>query len=234
MPPESCDGILGAGVGRQADQRDLERGDLVASVAAARPVCSRKRHLDVLGHGQRAEQRAVLEQHAPALLQPSQLGLATGARRRGRAPRSCPRAGRLRPTMVRSSTDLPVPEPPTTPRPRRAGRRDRACRGSTCAPNCVTQAAHADDRVLACGAARPVRSPGSRRGSRRARRARSPGRSTSTTDLVVQPARRSRRCRVTCRPSKQPTMAMTKAKTGALIMPTQNVVEVDAPWRAGR
>ena len=50
----------------------------------------------------------------------------------------------------------------------------------------------------------------------------------STTAMVV--------CRptlsalpLTCKPSKQLTSAMTMAKTGALTMPTQNVVNVTAP-----
>ena len=54
----------------------------------------------------------------------------------------------------------------------------------------------------------------------------------ATTDCVVMrptlPALRS-----TLRPSKQPTRAMMKAKTGALMMPTQKVQLVKAlcSWR---
>jgi hypothetical protein len=50
-----------------------------------------------------------------------------------------PAAGRLSPAMVRSSTDLPVPEPPTTPRisPRRTSRSSPSC--TTCGPKRFTR-----------------------------------------------------------------------------------------------
>src|SRR5687767_12973452 len=53
--------------------------------------------------------------------------------------RMSPSAGRLRPMMVRISTDLPVPEPPTTPitSPRRMSRSRPSC--STCSPKRVTR-----------------------------------------------------------------------------------------------
>jgi hypothetical protein len=56
-------GIPAAGVERQADQRDLEAGQLVEqALGQGKPLA--QRHLDVLRHGQRAEQGPVLEQHA--------------------------------------------------------------------------------------------------------------------------------------------------------------------------
>ena len=144
MPPDSSAGNLSAGLGRQADQRDLQRGDLVEQRRVGTRALLLERHLDVLGHGQRAEQRAVLEQHAPALLD-----LPHRAVRLSRPivwPNTSivPAAGRLRPTIVRSSTDLPVPEPPTTPST--SPRADRESRSSMqhLAAEARGQAAHAD------------------------------------------------------------------------------------------
>ena len=72
MPPESCAGIFLPTVGRQANQRQLEadqhRDHRVGQVRALA-----KRHGDVLGHAQRREQGAVLEQHAEAAAQPVHL-----------------------------------------------------------------------------------------------------------------------------------------------------------------
>ena len=65
--------LLGGPFG-QADQRDLAGRDLVHQRLRHRTVLA-QRHLDVLHDGQRAEQRAVLEQHAPALFERAQLGL---------------------------------------------------------------------------------------------------------------------------------------------------------------
>ena len=105
---------LVAGVVRQADQGELERGQLLEQRLRQLQALAQRR-LDVLGDGQRAEQGAVLEQHALPRLQGVPL------RRRSSRQMSCPstsispRSGRSSPRMWRSSTDLPAPEPPTTP-----------------------------------------------------------------------------------------------------------------------
>jgi hypothetical protein len=52
-------------VERQADQRYLHRRDLVEQRMGQLQLLL-QRHLDVLGNGERAEERAILEQHAPA------------------------------------------------------------------------------------------------------------------------------------------------------------------------
>ena len=86
-----------------------------------------QRHLDVLGHGQRAEQRAVLEQHAPA-----RSAARAAPRRRqaadvaGRAPRSSPPSGRLQADDACAAA--PTCRCPSRRRrraPRRAARRGR-------------------------------------------------------------------------------------------------------------
>ena len=67
-------GLLVAGVRRQADHRDLERGDVAHRLLVEAGMLA-DRHDDVLGHAQRGEQRAVLELHAGARLHVA-LGLA--------------------------------------------------------------------------------------------------------------------------------------------------------------
>ena len=55
------------GVGRQADHGELEEGEIVHHRLRQLEMLAH-RHLDVLQHGERGEQRAVLEQDAPAAL----------------------------------------------------------------------------------------------------------------------------------------------------------------------
>ena len=66
MPPDSSDGILRAGVFGQSRQHDLEAGDFVAQLSLDLGIELAQRHLDVLRDRQGREQRAALEQHAPA------------------------------------------------------------------------------------------------------------------------------------------------------------------------
>ena len=63
MPPESSDGKLDAGVGRQAGKRQLHRRDPFLLFGRQIGVLAHRQH-DVLRHRQRREQRALLEQHA--------------------------------------------------------------------------------------------------------------------------------------------------------------------------
>ena len=74
-----------------------------------------QRHLDILRHGLGGEQRAFLEQHAPAHFQLAHGGAFDIAGGGWPKTSTSPSRGWIRPMMERSSTDLPVPEPPTTP-----------------------------------------------------------------------------------------------------------------------
>ena len=104
------------------------------------------RELDVLSHGQRGKQRALLEQDAPAPLD-------AASRAASAASRSIPNTSMLplilgtRPMMVRVSTDLPAPEGPTKPRisPRFTSR-SRRSRTLVCA-ELHRDIANPDDRV---------------------------------------------------------------------------------------
>ena len=115
MPPDSSEGNLSQHVGVEPDHFQLGDRHLVEQPRRQVEIFAH-RELHVLAHGQRGEQRALLEQHAPAPLDRLPLGIADAA------PRSTPntsirpsRRGN-RPMMVRISTDLPAPEPPTKPR----------------------------------------------------------------------------------------------------------------------
>src|SRR5690348_8545913 len=59
--------MLRRGIRRQAHQGDFELADLIDERRMERELLL-ERHGDVLGHGHRAEERAVLEQHTPARL----------------------------------------------------------------------------------------------------------------------------------------------------------------------
>ena len=104
---------------READHLELGDGDLVHQPLGDVEMLAH-RELHVLAHGQRGEQRALLEEHAPAALDRAPLAslgrVQVDAEHLDRA-----RCFGMRPMMVRSSTDLPLPEPPTRPRisPRR-------------------------------------------------------------------------------------------------------------------
>ncbi len=61
-------GQLVDGLARQPGQLDLEQGQFVAEGFGQVRVVFLQRHLHVLAHGQRGEQRAILEQHAGVAL----------------------------------------------------------------------------------------------------------------------------------------------------------------------
>ena len=61
---------------RQAHHRDLEFGERAAGLGVEIGLAAH-RHLDILGHRQCREQGPVLEHHAPALLDPLMLGVAS-------------------------------------------------------------------------------------------------------------------------------------------------------------
>ena len=67
-------GKLVRGVRRQAGHHHLVRRDLREQRGRQVGVELAQRHFDVLGHGQRREQRTALEQHAPALADLGRLG----------------------------------------------------------------------------------------------------------------------------------------------------------------
>ncbi len=81
MPPESSDGYLGPSVGGKPAHHDLVGCDLVEQRAVDRGIEFLDRDLDILGDGQRREQRAALEQDAPALADIDRLGLVAPDRR---------------------------------------------------------------------------------------------------------------------------------------------------------
>ena len=120
-------------VGRQAGELHLQQREFVAQRIRQLAVVLLQRHLHVLADGERREQRAVLEQHAGVAFDVLAVVLVFAARvdaeHFDRA-----RVGRRRPMIERISTDLPAPDPPTTPRisPRRTSRSRPSC--TTCSP----------------------------------------------------------------------------------------------------
>jgi len=84
--------------GGESGQHDLQHGDLIDQ-ARAEPGVFAQHHADVLGHGQRAEQRAAFEHHAPTAPQRRRNGAATAALAR------------------RSARPLPVRIPGSNPTP---------------------------------------------------------------------------------------------------------------------
>ena len=104
------------------------------------------------------------------------------ARGRGRAPRSGRAPAACSPRISRSSTDLPVPEPPTMPNtsPRRTSRSSSSCTHLRAEPG-----AQPLDPDHAAARSPPVTRRDTRTGSRTAHRRRSPGRSPTTTARVV-------------------------------------------------
>ena len=114
MPPESCAGYLPAASGGRPTSRILRSASSSSARGRQLQVLDH-RQLHVLQHGEAGVQRARLESDAVARLDAAQLGLAQAgdvaavdahrARRGALQSRGC----------VRSSTDLPVPEPPTMP-----------------------------------------------------------------------------------------------------------------------
>src|SRR3546814_6473592 len=70
---------FGAGVGRQADHRDLVGGDFIEQGLAEPRIIFAQRHLDILREAERREERTALEHHAPAAAQVARfLGLGDG------------------------------------------------------------------------------------------------------------------------------------------------------------
>ena len=109
--------------------------------------------------GQRREQRAVLVQHAGVAFDLRALARRRSARRR-RAPRSAPACGWRRPRIERISTDLPVPEPPTTPMISPRLHVEVEVLVHDLLAEAVDQPAHADDRIgVGSGGARRIASP---------------------------------------------------------------------------
>ena len=121
MPPESSEGSFSAASGGRPTSR-----------SSASPVRAQRRRdvevlahrrLDVLPHGEAREQRALLEQHAPARSTRARSGGVSASRSRPSTSIVPARFG-CRPRIVRVSTDLPAPEAPTKPStsPRRTSR----------------------------------------------------------------------------------------------------------------
>ena len=75
MPPDSSDGNFVRGIARQADQLDLELREFVHQRARQIEIFAH-RHLHVFLHRERRKQRAMLEQHAEAHVEPHPFGLA--------------------------------------------------------------------------------------------------------------------------------------------------------------
>ncbi len=114
MPPDSSAGYWWQASTRQTDQGELQAGQLIEQRLGQREALTQRR-LDVLADRERAEQGAVLEQHTLARRSASRCCIAepsdvvTQHLDARRAP------ARSRPRIVRSRTDLPAPDPPTTP-----------------------------------------------------------------------------------------------------------------------
>ena len=95
--------------------RAIFRSASSSTVVARQLGVLEHRRGDVLLHRQVGEQRALLEQHAPAPLDGAPAAAREACSRFW--PKTCtsPPSGSFRPMRVLSSTDLPAPEPPTTP-----------------------------------------------------------------------------------------------------------------------
>ena len=123
-----------AGIDRQAAHRDLVGGDLVEQFGVDAGIEFLDRHLRYS-----RRRSASRTGRRPGRARPSGGGHAWPLPRRGRPSarrtrRSRRRAGVCRPMIERISTDLPVPEPPTTPMisPRRTSRSSPSW--TTCSP----------------------------------------------------------------------------------------------------
>ncbi len=136
MPPESSDGNLAPASGARPTRRTF-RSAISRRSCGERLVCS-LRGVSTFSVTVSELNRAPFWNSTP---QRSSIW------RRSRSFRSSidlprisiePAAGRLRPMMVRSSTDLPLPEPPTMPRtsPRFTSRSTPSC--TTCGPKRLT------------------------------------------------------------------------------------------------
>src|SRR3990172_7509114 len=222
--------VLGRGVGRQADHLDLQPGKL-RDQPRRQVRMLLERHLDVLRHRQRAEQRAALEQHAPVLLQAAPAGLTQAAdvlpehgdRAGGGAVEADDRAQQNRLAAARSADDAEdlarlhveveaVMHDLSAELSAQAPDRDHRLRGFRgCRRHAPTYMPRRENRI-------------ENRASKTITR-----KIDSTTDWVVSRPTLSALPR-TRRPSKQPTRPIRKANTGALIMPTQKVHKPTASW----
>ena len=104
MPPESSEGYFSPSSAVRPTSSIFSRASWCARAGPAGRGYSRIGHGDVLADGERGEQRAELEQHAPALLHLD--GRAGGAHRLAEGARSRPACGRTRPRMERSQDGL--------------------------------------------------------------------------------------------------------------------------------
>ena len=133
MPPDRSDGYLSPALAGKPAKAIFSRARRAAS-PAPRPACSMS--------GKATFSITVSEENKAPFWNNTPKRRSTRLRcAAGRLSRSSPNtftvpsAGRFRPTMVRSNTDLPVPEPPTTLRisPRRTSRSSASC--TTWLPN---------------------------------------------------------------------------------------------------
>ena len=147
-------GIFAAHVGVKADHFQLGHRDLLDEPRRQIEIFA-DRELHVLQRRKRREQRALLEQYAPAPLDRAPLALAERRQGRRRTPRCCRCASATSPMMVRISTDLPAPEPPTKPRisPRKTSSVDVVEHRR--AAETDDEVAHADHRCVAAHRSHP-------------------------------------------------------------------------------
>ena len=145
-----------------------------------------------------------------------------------------PSVASLRPMMVRSSTDLPAPDPPTKPTISPRNTSKSRLLWTTLSPNCVrtprsfsttsrpsrwSTSLAAFQRSLPRGCVlRPPHTFASRKMMENTASSTMTQKIDSTTERVVSWPTLSA-LPWTCSPSKQPMVAMTKPNTGALIMP---------------
>ncbi len=221
MPPDSSEGFLFAGIGRQADECHLERRDLAHGQLLEFGMLA-DGHDDVFGDVHRGKQGAILELHAGARQQMS-LGLAVQ-----RAGIDAQHFDRALACLVQAD-DGPQQD-------RLAGTRTTH-QTDNLAFEYVKIEIVMDDVVaeLRADAAQPQRdsspvlminelsafghhTPASRKMIENMASSTMTQKIASTTDLVVSWPTLSA-LPFTCRPSKQPIVAITMPNTGALIMP---------------
>ena len=148
MPPDSSAGNFSATAGVEADHFELGERDLVdAAAATGRDT----RASETERSGARSARRTARPAGTarPSAARRRAVRGRRGWRDRSRTPRWCLRASGSRPMIVRISTDLPAPEPPTKPRisPRKTS---SVTRSSTVArAEADDEVAHADHRLVA-------------------------------------------------------------------------------------
>ena len=204
----------------EPDHFELGGGDLVHQRIRQHEIFAHRK-LDVLPHGQRGKQRALLEQDAPS---PGRAlrGRGHGCRRSATPMTSISPPWRgMRPMMVRISTDLPPPDAPTRPRisPRRTSS-DKMIEHDLPA-EADHEVAHADrklsgrflHRYIPIEAKKTANSPSS-----------TITRKIDFTTEVVVCLPSDSALPFTRKPSLQATMPITSAMNGALMMPTSKWV----------